>query len=74
MAVIVSLGLSQLVILKDCSNLISFSTLEDVKLMKSIVGDAVKVKAAGGIRTVEDAEKMLEAGAERLGSSALLAK
>lgn len=38
--------------------------------MKSIVGNKIKVKAAGGIRTLEDALAMLEAGAERLGTSA----
>ena len=44
--------------------------MEDVRLMKSMVGDAVKVKAAGGIRTPEDALAMIEAGAERIGTSA----
>jgi deoxyribose-phosphate aldolase len=46
------------------------ATIEDVKLMKSIVGDAVKVKAAGGIRDLETALEMVAAGAERLGTSA----
>ncbi len=46
------------------------ATLEDVKLMKEIVKDNCKVKAAGGIRTYEDAIKMIEAGADRLGCSA----
>lgn len=46
------------------------ATVEDVKLMKSIVGDAVKVKAAGGVRTLQDAIAMIEAGAERIGTSA----
>ena len=46
------------------------ATLEDVKLMKETVKDNCKVKAAGGIRTYEDAIKMIEAGAERLGCSA----
>lgn len=46
------------------------ATVEDVKLMKSIVGDAVKVKAAGGVRTLDDAIAMIEAGAERIGTSA----
>ena len=43
---------------------------EDVKLMKSIVGDRIKVKAAGGIRDLETALRMIEAGAERIGTSA----
>lgn len=49
------------------------ATLEDVKLMKSVVGDDVKVKAAGGIRDLKTALAMVEAGAERLGTSAGIA-
>ncbi len=45
------------------------ATVQDVKLMKEIVGNDVKVKAAGGIRDLETAKKMIEAGAERLGMS-----
>jgi deoxyribose-phosphate aldolase len=45
------------------------ATVEDVALMKKVVGDEVKVKAAGGIRDLETALKMVEAGAERLGTS-----
>lgn len=47
----------------------SGATVEDVRLMKSVVGDAVKVKAAGGIRDLDTALAMVEAGAERLGTS-----
>jgi deoxyribose-phosphate aldolase len=43
--------------------------LEDVYLMKSTVGDNVKVKAAGGVRTYEDAIRFLWAGADRIGTS-----
>lgn len=46
------------------------ATVADVRLMKAVVGDAVKVKAAGGIRDFETALAMIEAGAERLGTSA----
>ncbi len=46
------------------------ATVEDVALMKRCVGDKVKVKAAGGIRTLESAIAMVEAGAERIGASA----
>lgn len=46
------------------------ATVEDVKLMKSVVGDEVKVKAEGGIRDLKTALAMIEAGAERLGTSA----
>ena len=49
------------------------ATVEDVKLMKSVVGDEVKVKAAGGIRDLKTALAMIEAGAERLGTSAGIA-
>ena len=48
------------------------ATIEDVELFRRECGAEVKIKAAGGIRTQEDAEKMIEAGADRLGSSALL--
>ena len=50
------------------------ATVEDVTLFRKECGADVKIKAAGGIRTVEDAENMLSAGADRLGSSALLAR
>ena len=46
------------------------ATLEDVKLMKSVVKDEVKVKAAGGIRDLDTFLAMMEAGAERIGTSA----
>lgn len=46
------------------------ATLDDVRLMKRQVGDKIKVKAAGGIRTLDSALQMIEAGAERIGSSA----
>ncbi len=46
------------------------ATVEDVKLMKAVVGDDVKVKAAGGIRDLKTALAMIEAGAERIGTSA----
>lgn len=47
--------------------------LEDVKLMKSVVGDKVKVKASGGIKTMEQCLALIEAGAERIGSSSSIA-
>ncbi len=46
------------------------ATVEDVKLMRSIVGSKIGVKASGGIRDAETAMKMIEAGANRLGCSA----
>ena len=45
------------------------ATAEDVRLMRNSVSAAVKVKASGGIRDAETARKMIEAGAERLGTS-----
>lgn len=47
----------------------SGATFEDVKLMVESVGKGVKVKAAGGISSIADAEKFLELGADRLGTS-----
>lgn len=47
----------------------SGATPEDVKLMKDTVGPDVKVKAAGGIRDWATCRKMIEAGAERIGTS-----
>jgi deoxyribose-phosphate aldolase len=47
----------------------SGATIEDVKLMKSIVGDQCGIKASGGIRSLEIAHQMIEAGATRLGTS-----
>ncbi|MGE3608653.1 MAG: deoxyribose-phosphate aldolase [Bacteriovoracaceae bacterium] len=46
------------------------ATVEDVKLMRSIVGPNMGVKASGGIRNAKIAAKMIEAGATRLGTSA----
>lgn len=46
------------------------ATPEDVALMKKTVGNICKVKAAGGVRSYDDAMKMIEAGADRLGCSA----
>ena len=46
------------------------ATIPDVKLMRETVAPQLKVKAAGGIKTLEDALAMIEAGASRLGTSA----
>ena len=45
------------------------ASLEDVRLMKSVVGHKMEVKASGGIRDLETAKLMIEAGATRLGTS-----
>ncbi|MBM4345384.1 MAG: deoxyribose-phosphate aldolase [Deltaproteobacteria bacterium] len=49
------------------------ATADDVALMKAIVGDELEVKASGGMRTSEDVDKMLQAGATRIGASASVA-
>jgi len=46
---------------------------EDVKLMREIVGENMGVKASGGVRTREDAEVVISAGASRIGASASIA-
>ncbi|UXV35758.1 deoxyribose-phosphate aldolase [Staphylococcus sp. IVB6181] len=46
------------------------ATVEDVKLMKEVVGDDLEVKASGGVRNLEDFKAMLDAGATRVGASA----
>jgi deoxyribose-phosphate aldolase len=49
------------------------ATVEDVQLMRQLVGNELGVKASGGVRTAEDALKMAQAGANRLGASASVA-
>lgn len=46
------------------------ATQKDILLMKKTVGDQLQIKASGGIKTLSDAVKMIEAGANRLGASA----
>ena len=50
----------------------SGATAEDVRLMKETAGSEVKVKAAGGIRSWADCKAMIDAGAERIGTSSSL--
>ena len=45
------------------------ATAQDVRLMKSIVGDAVKIKAAGAMRSLDAVRAVLDAGAQRIGSA-----
>jgi deoxyribose-phosphate aldolase len=45
------------------------ATIEDVKLMRDVVGDKIGVKASGGIRTAKDAIALIKAGADRIGTS-----
>ena len=46
-----------------------FKYHEDIALFKAHVGSGVKIKAAGGIKTLDDAQKFIELGADRLGTS-----
>ncbi len=45
------------------------ATVEDVTLMREVVGPNLGVKASGAVRSLEDVEKMIEAGATRIGAS-----
>jgi len=49
------------------------ATVEDIRLMREAVGPNLGVKASGGVRTLADAQAMLEAGATRIGASASVA-
>ena len=49
------------------------ATEEDVKLMAANIGPDVEIKASGGIRTLDDANRFIKAGASRLGCSASVA-
>ncbi len=49
------------------------ATVEDIVLMRRVVGPEMGVKASGGVRTRQDALKMIEAGADRIGASASVA-
>ena len=48
------------------------ATFDDIKLFRKHVGENVKIKAAGGISSFEDAQKFIELGADRLGTSRLI--
>ncbi len=45
------------------------ATKADIELFKAVVGDACKIKASGGVRTFDDAQVMIKAGADRIGTS-----
>ncbi|EFV77386.1 MULTISPECIES: deoxyribose-phosphate aldolase [Cytobacillus] len=45
------------------------ATAEDIALMRKTVGPEIGVKASGGVRSAEDAQKMIDAGATRIGAS-----
>ena len=45
------------------------ATLEDIRLFKREIGEKVKIKAAGGVRTIEDLEAFIKEGCSRIGTS-----
>jgi deoxyribose-phosphate aldolase len=49
------------------------ATVEDVALMRQVVGEDMGVKASGGVRTIDDAQRFIEAGASRIGASSSVA-
>jgi deoxyribose-phosphate aldolase len=49
------------------------ATVEDISLMRKAVGPEIGVKASGGVRSADDAQKMIEAGATRIGASSGIA-
>ncbi|HXE90431.1 MAG TPA: deoxyribose-phosphate aldolase [Terriglobales bacterium] len=58
---------------KTCTGLSGGATAEDVALLRRVVGRRAGVKASGGIRTVADVARMVEAGADRIGTSSAVA-
>ena len=48
------------------------ATIEDIKLFKEHIGENVKIKAAGGVKTVEDLEMFINEGCERIGTSSAI--
>ena len=48
------------------------ATIEDIKLFKQHIGENVKIKAAGGVKTVEDLEMFINEGCERIGTSSAI--
>lgn len=48
------------------------ATVEDIEIFKKNIGENIKIKAAGGIRTKEDAVKYLQMGCDRIGASAVI--
>ncbi|MDD2328781.1 MAG: 2-deoxyribose-5-phosphate aldolase, partial [bacterium] len=59
--------------IKTCTGFSGAATLYDIALLKSAAGDEVKIKASGGIRTEAQALAMAAVGADRIGTSHMLA-
>ena len=58
---------------KTATGFMGGATVEDVALMRGVVGDQAGVKASGGIRTAEAVNALLDAGADRIGTSSSVA-
>lgn len=58
---------------KNATGFMGGATAADVALMRGVIGDQAGVKASGGIRTASDVHAMLDAGADRIGTSAGIA-
>jgi hypothetical protein len=56
--------------IKQLAALVCFVFIQDVALMRVVVGDELEVKASGGVRTFDDALAIMAAGATRIGASA----
>ncbi|WP_127593883.1 deoxyribose-phosphate aldolase [Paenibacillus lautus] len=56
-------------VLNDIQAVVDAATPEDVALMRKTVGENIGVKASGGVRSKEDMDRMIEAGATRIGAS-----
>ncbi len=55
--------------IKTATGFMGPTTIEDVSLLRGVVGDRAKLKASGGIRTAAAARAMIDAGADRIGDS-----
>ncbi len=51
---------------------IAGATLEDIEIFKANIGENIKIKASGGIKTAEDAENYIKAGCDRVGASSVI--
>jgi deoxyribose-phosphate aldolase len=54
---------------KSCTGFADGANVADIRLMRETVGGQMGVKASGGIRSLDDAVRMIEAGANRIGTS-----
>lgn len=48
------------------------ATMEDIKLFKAHIGPSIKMKAAGGVKTVSDMEQFINEGCDRIGTSSAI--